>query len=261
MVLRVYAIKGEASPEQPAGSQATIISGRPGWLQEASGEAVAPYAWRATAFAQGVPAYGYSYTFVFDCVPPGEAGSAQRSEFVASCQRTAEAILAQVEILREATCRQGATPTTGPLAWRQVSDDWYRYAFEVPSGWLETDHVTGDRCSFLSDPGAYGQPEQCPLANGLMKLDLAVDPPGKGGPDLRGWRPFTVGSRQAWLTTRSGDEAGPGTFWISAYIEGPEYHYLLSLGCTPPSPEASAAYGYGCQSTMDHILESFRIKP
>lgn len=261
MLLRVYAIEAGIPSARPPKSRTVSISGRPGWMQEVAGDPAMPFAWRARLWLEGTAAYGYNYILEFGCAPPTGADAAEQAAFVASCRGIWDECLAGVQVLKEPRCRQGPTPTPGPITWRRVSDDWYKYAFEVPSGWLEMEHVTADRLVFLSDPAVYGGQPGCPFPNGLIKLDFAADPPPTSGPDLTGWKPTTVSGRQAWLQSAPGDEAGPDTSWISAYIVGSEYHYSLSLGCTPPSPEESGTFGADCQNIVDHILASFQVLP
>lgn len=149
------------------------------------------------------------------------------------------------------------TPTVGPITWRRISDAWYKYSFEVPSGWHEDRDSTTDRLVFFSDPSP----------DGLMKLDFSADPSLKYGrdlrPDLTGMSPITVAGRPAWIFSGEGGEAAPSTFVVSAYIAGPEYWYYLWLGCTPSGSNAEVRDRFitECRSVMDHILGSFRIAP
>lgn len=160
------------------------------------------------------------------------------------------------------SCRPAPTPTPGPLTWRQIRDDWYRYAFEIPSGWYEDPNVTPDRRGFVSD-AAQMDPSYCPSPMGWMKLDFAADPPGKFQPNmqpnLEGMTPITVAGRPAWILT----EAAPDLWMITVYISGPDYWYQLWLGCTPAGSDAATRDPFiaECQRIMDHILESFQILP
>lgn len=168
----------------------------------------------------------------------------------------------------------GPTPApTGPFstqepaeAWQRVSDDWYGYSFEVPATWIQ-EKPTRDRLMFFSDPTVVGQVGPLTLPNGLIKLDFAVDPIGKGEPDRTGVTPITVAGKPAWIISldysgrEESEAAGPPSF--SVYILGSEYWYTLWLGCTPPSgadAKVRDTFIAKCRQILDHILDSFQIK-
>ncbi len=157
-------------------------------------------------------------------------------------------------------CPVRPTFTPGPLTWRRVGDAWLGYSFEVPTTWLETEHATADRLMFFSDPAVFGQPEFCPLPNGLIKLDFGADPPFKG-PNLDKFTPTTIDGRPAWIYEGEGGEAAPGVRITCAYILGPQYGYLLWFGCTPPAGGSRGAFLAASQAIVDHVLGSFRAAP
>lgn len=105
-----------------------------------------------------------------------------------------------------ASSPSGPTPTSvAPFstqepteAWKRVSDDGYKYSFWVPATWiLDKEGVTPDRLVFFSDPTVVGQVGPLTFPNGLIKLDFAADPIGKGEPDLTKANPITVADRPA----------------------------------------------------------------
>jgi len=237
---------------------------RPGWVWEVSGVRAAPFTWRATLFIQGLSAY--SYTLSFGCALPSRTDTTGQADFEVSCRRIWEEIVAGVEVVEKKACLPPPTPTAGPITWRRISDAWYKYSFEIPSGWHEDRGPTADRLVFFSDL-ALVEPFYCPSPDGLMKLDFGADPPLKYGrdlePDLTGMSPITVAGRPAWIFSGEGGEAAPSTFVVSAYIAGPEYWYYLWLGCTPSEGDAEVRDRLiaECRSIMDHILGSFQITP
>lgn len=151
-------------------------------------------------------------------------------------------------------------------AWKRVSDDGYKYSFEVPAAWIrDEESATPDRLMFFSDPTVVGRVGPLTLPNGLIKLDFAADPVGKGEPDLTRANPITVAGRTAWIIQEEEDEgAGPSSLSTMVYILGPEYWYTLWLGCTPPSggdAKVTDAFIAECRQILDHILGSFQIMP
>lgn len=149
-------------------------------------------------------------------------------------------------------------------AWKRVSNDGYKYSFEVPATWIRDEEgATPDRLMFFSDPTVVGKVGPLTLPNGLIKLDFAADPIGKGEPDLTRANPITVADRPAWIISREGSEAaGPSSFSAVVYILGSKYWYNLWLGCTPPfgaDAKATDTFIAKCQQILDHILDSFRI--
>lgn len=173
-----------------------------------------------------------------------------------------------------ASSTSGPTPTSvTPFstqepagAWKRVSDDGYKYSFEVPATWiLDKEGVTPDRLVFFSDPTVVGQVGPLTFPNGLIKLDFAADPIGKGEPDLTKANPITVADRPAWIILGEGSEAsGPSSFSAVVYISGFEYWYTLWLGCTPPSgadAKTTDTFIAECRQILDHILDSFQITP
>lgn len=259
MVLTVHAVLAEAAPQNLQGAQPVTVSGQRGWVQEIKGVGAAPFSWRARLFVQGTSAY--SYTLSFDCAPPSGADAAGQAGFEASCRYIWEQILEGIEIMEKKPCLPAPMSTPGPITWRRVSDDWYKYSFEVPSGWYEDQSVTPDRRVFFSAPAVAEQSPYCPSSDGLMKLDFGVDPLEKYQPDLSGMTPITVAGRPAWVFSGEGGEAGPSTF-LSVYISGPQYWYSLWLGCTPRGANAERyTFVAECTSVMNHILESFQILP
>ncbi|MBU0702784.1 MAG: hypothetical protein KKC18_02850 [Chloroflexi bacterium] len=258
MVLAVYATT-DALSYGDREAQPLIVSQRPGWVQEATGDAAAPFSWRVTLFIQGTSEHNYRLSF--ECAPPSAASAAEQAGFKASCRYIWGQILGGVEVTSEEPCLAPPTPTPGPVAWRRVSDEWYKYSFEIPSGWYEEQGATPDRLTFFSDPALLEQSPYCPSSDGLMKLDFGADPVQGHTPDLAGMNPTTIAGRSAWVGAREGGEAAPSTFTISAHISGSEYWYSLWLGCIPSSAENKEAFVAECQSTMDHVLESFQIEP
>ncbi|HXF69106.1 MAG TPA: hypothetical protein VNK89_04820 [Thermoflexus sp.] len=149
-------------------------------------------------------------------------------------------------------------------AWKRVSDDGYKYSFEVPATWIQDEEAaTPDRLMFFSDPTVVGKVGPLTLPNGLIKLDFAADPIGKGEPDLTGANPITVAGRPAWIISEEGSEtAGPSSFNTVVYILGSEYWYTLWLGCTPPfgaDAKVTDRFIAECRQILDHILNSFQI--
>lgn len=160
-------------------------------------------------------------------------------------------------------------PTQEPVpvkAWKQISNDWYKYSFEVPTAWVQNEEgATPDRLMLFSDPAVAGQVGPMTLPNGLMKLDFGADPAGKGELDLAGANQITVADRPAWIVSEEGGEAaGPSTFSTTVYILGAEYQYTLGLYCIPPSGAGAKAidtFTAECRKILDHILETFQIMP
>lgn len=149
-------------------------------------------------------------------------------------------------------------------AWKRVSNDEYKYSFEVPAAWILEESATPDRLMFFSDPTVVGQVSPLTLPNGLIKLDFAADPFGKGEPDLTRANPIKVADRPAWIILWEGEAAGPSGFSTTVYIFGPEYWYTLWLGCTPPSgadAKVIDTFIAECRQILDHILDSFQIMP
>ena len=153
----------------------------------------------------------------------------------------------------------GTLTPTADVRWRQISDTWWKYSFEVPASWLlsEPGMTFPDRLVFLSDQA---------VDDGLMKLDFAADPVGKpDAPDLSAGEAVTVANRPAWVIQGEGDEAsGPFLFDTTVYVTGSEYRYLLWLGCAPPAgsdEETRNKFIAECKTTLEHILASFQIIP
>lgn len=278
MVLTVYAVTAEAPPLNLQGARPVTVSQQPGWLSsdptagyvavqrpgwvwETGGDEAAPYTWRATLFIQGLSSY--SYTLSFGCALPSRMDAAGQADFEASCRRIWEQIVAGVEVVEKRACLPAPTPTPGPVTWRRVGDDGYKYSFEVPANWYEEPGVTPDRRVFFSDPALVEPTSYCPSSDGLMKLDFAADPPGKYQPhmqpDLTGMSSVTVAGRPAWIAMEEGGEAAPSALTIAFYISGPEYWYHLWMGCTPARAEVREQFIAECREVMEHILDSFRV--
>jgi hypothetical protein len=261
MILAVYAALDEFSLINLGEAWPVIVSHQPGWVQEKSGDAAAPFVWRVTLFIRGTSSY--NYTLSFDCAPPSEASAADQASFEASCKRIWAKILSGVQVMKKEPCVAVPILTPGPVTWRQVSDKWYKYAFEVPSAWYEERGPSSDRLLFFNDPALLEQFSACPPSGDLMKLDFGADPIASFEPDLTGMEPVTVANRPAWITSGEGGEAAPATFMVAVYISGLEYGYSLWLGCTPfrIGAESNAALITECRSIIDHILASFQIAP
>jgi hypothetical protein len=252
MALTVYAMRAEAPLPDLHEAQPVTVSGQTAWVQEVEGSAAMPFTWRATLFIQGTSAY--SYTLSFGCAPPTGADDAGKAKFQALCRQIWEHILEGVEISGKNPCILVPTPTPGPITWRRVHSDWYRYSFEVPSGWYEDPHSTPDRRLFSSTPLSSEHSPYCSPPNSWMKLDFGVFPL-EYQPDLTGMSPVTIAGRPAWVSSGKGEESAPSIVQFSTYISGFQYWYHLRLACALDEFEAE------CPEVMKHILESFQIVP
>lgn len=262
MLLTLHVEPDEPSLPQPLGEAGTTLWGQPVWRQEIEGADAAPFALRL-AFSSIRPPY--RYTFALDCAPPSDADPMQHEAFVAQCRHVWDFVSFSFGLCTLPKAASGET-----IQWQQVSDDWYQYAFEIPSDWLILEGTTADRLNFFSDAGVYGQPNVCPLPNGLMKLDFAVDAPGNfgtgepgSGPDLEGFTAITVADHPAWIQTVQGGEAmGPLATGTAVYIQGPQFWYTFWLSCTPPTdadPAGQTWFKMQCEEAVTHILNSFQI--
>ncbi|MGQ9682784.1 MAG: hypothetical protein ACUVX9_09630 [Anaerolineae bacterium] len=259
MVLHVYALAASAAAQQPAEAHSTSLSGYPGWLTEVGDTTALPPTWDVTAFIDGPAAY--DYVLALHCTAPLSATIGGQAAH-AACRRVWEGILAGVQVAERPPCPERATPTPGPIQWQQVADATYGYAFDIPAGWMEAEHVTGDRRVFYSDPAASGQPPYCPLPNGLLKLDCAVDPLGKA-PDVAQMTPTTVAGLPAWIASGPAGDAAPNSVATLIYIRGRTYGYSFAFLCTPPSgadAHEAAAFALSCEAVVAHIVESIRLQ-
>jgi hypothetical protein len=102
-------------------------------------------------------------------------------------------------------------------------------------------------------------------ATGMMKLDFAADPLTKPDPpDISGWEEVMVAGTSGWMKiTQGGEASGPYDVWITVYIPGLEYRYMLSLLCAPAggTEETREQFIEECQRILQHILGTFRIAP
>ncbi|MAT97130.1 MAG: hypothetical protein CL608_08310 [Anaerolineaceae bacterium] len=123
----------------------------------------------------------YQYNYQLDCIQVEESTFAEQAAFTAFCYYNWDFLFRFLGL-----CTIPMEQEVNSVEGQQVSSDWYHYFYFVPTDWLKLQGPTPDRISFLSDPLAYNQPNECPLPNGLMKLDFSVDPPGNfdtGAPD------------------------------------------------------------------------------
>lgn len=257
LTLSVQSVKPSAPP--PPGEAGITSWDQPVWRQELKGDEAAPFALHLAFIAERPP---YQYLFALDCAPPGEADTQQQEAFMVECRHVWNFVSSPFGL-----CAMPMPASEVTMAWQQVNDDWYHYAFEVPASWLLVAGTTADRLSFFSDPGVHNQPNSCPLPNGLMKLDFAVEPPGNfgsSGPNLEGFTAITVAGRPAWKrTVQGGDAMGPFATGTAVYIEGRQLWYYFGLICTPPTsanPDAQAEFAAQCEETITHILNSFEIQ-
>ena len=260
MLLTLWVEPAEDSSLQPSGTEIQTSWGQSVWVEEITGSKVAPLHLSLNTIR--VP---YQYHLTFNCAPPESADTANQDAFFALCRHVWNFLSPFFGLC--------ATPTVSKLesiGWQHVSDDWNQYAFEVPSDWLILKGATADRLNFFSDEDVYGQPNACPLPNGLMKLDFAADSPGNigtgasgSGPDLEGFTAITVADHLAWIQTIQGGEVmGPLATGTAVYIQGPQFWYYFWLSCTPPSdanPEGQTLFKTQCEETVMHILDSFQI--
>ena len=260
MALTVYAMRAEAPLPDLHEAQLITVSGQTAWVREVEGFAAMPFTWRATLFIYGTSAS--RYTLSFGCAPPTGADEAGRARFQTLCRQIWAHILKGVAIKEKNPCVPVPTPTPGPITWRRVHSDWYRYSFEVPSGWYEDPHSTPDRRRFSSAPLLSEPSPGCPPPNRWMKLDFGVLPL-EHPPDLTGMTPITIAGRPAWVSSGEGEESAPSLFTFSAHISGPRYGYSLWLGCALSQEDQSDRETLiaECKDVMTHILESFRIFP
>jgi hypothetical protein len=207
----------------------------------------------------------YRYNLELNCLPAQSQDAAQMD---AVCRKVWRSLTFPFGL-----CAIPFAPTPEPVSWRSVTDHYYNYSIEVPSGWLFQPGATGDRATFISDPEAYDAYHACPLPNGVMGIgfmagtaqDFSARQEG-GGPDLEGFTETTVNGYPVWIRkVRGGDAAAPDSppefLYIAAFIRGPQYWYLLPLRCWPPTgadADGQAAYHAQCETTFYQILERFQ---
>lgn len=248
----------EMPPPQKA--QAITVAGHAAWLQEESGQEMSPVTQRTTLF---VETESNRYALSLACAPPSAADAAEQADYEDLCRRVWERMAADVQILDFPLSDE--CPDVPPLlptdtiTWRGIENQFYKYTFEMPAGWLEIRLPTPDKVHFLSDPGVNQQPQRCPLPNGLMKLDFTAD----ADANRAGHTEITVNGRPAWIRTVQGEEPilSSDIAW-SVYVQGPEYWYLLSFLCKPPTDadaDSQVAYKTQCEAMLNQILERFQV--
>lgn len=262
MLLTLRVELDEGSSSEPVGVETQTSWGQTVWVQEISGSEVAPFTLRLALSTVRDP---YQYHLTLDCASPESSDMSDQDASIVLCRHVWNVIFPFFGL-----CAKPTTSKSELTGSHQVSDDWYQYAFEIPSDWLILEGPTADRLNFFSDVGAYGQPNVCPLPNGLMKLDFAVDAPGNfgtgepgSGPDLEGFTAITVADYPAWIKTIQGGEAmGPLATVTAVYIQGPQFWYTFWLSCTPPTdadPAGQTWFKLQCEEAVTHILNSFQI--
>jgi hypothetical protein len=199
------------------------------------------------------------YTLSLDCAAPDMATDDSQNMFITYCHD-----LWQGVSYNSGLCIVPPTATPMPLMWRQVSDAYLHYAFEVPTSWSDGIRATADRLSFFSLP-VHQQPGECPFPDHLIKVDFAADPPGnfavegqpptQGAPDITGFVPITVTEYTAWRYDSIGQEGG--SFIADSttiYIQGADYWYRIFFACAP-------VWTADCEDILRHILDTFVILP
>jgi hypothetical protein len=230
------------------------------WTQEITGTDSDDFDLRLSLVTVREP---YKYHYQLDCSQFEQATAAEQAAFTAFCHYQWDFLfrflgLCAVPMKQEADSAEG----------QQVSDNWYRYFYQVPNGWLKLQGPTPDRITFFSDPLVYNQPNECPLPNGLIKVDFSVDPPGNFGtgepdsaPDTTGYAETTIAGHPAWIQIVQGGELmGSADVGRVVYIKGDDYWYHFWLLCIPPTDAditTQNAFQVHCEDTISQILASF----
>jgi hypothetical protein len=254
----------QVEPLDPASSSNGVETvtgrGQSVWFEEIADDEAAPFDLRLVFSIAQPP---YTYSFSMNCLLPKGNDTFHQESFAALCRHFWDFVSYDFGV-----CTAQVIDNSDLSAWQTVRNGWYKYAFEVPETWLRPEQSTADQFSFYSDPHVYGQPNLCPMSNGLMKLDFSAQPPGNyepGGPDLEGFTAITVAEHPAWIKTVEGGEAmDPLATSTAVYIQGDEFWYFLGLGCIPPTgadAEDQSRFKAACAERMEHILNSFQIFP
>ena len=198
MTLTMFVETVAGAEAQPEGTEQFTYWGHPVWTQEIEGSDTDSFDLRLSLMRQRVP---YRYNYRLDCIYPEETSTVEQATFESLCRYTWHFLFRSFGL-----CAVPMAQDSSLTEWQQVSDDWYGYFFTVPSGWLIQRGVTADRLKLLSDPTAAGQPNICPLPNGIMAVDFSVDPPGNFGTGQPDSAPDTAG----YTETTSLDSNCPG---------------------------------------------------
>lgn len=263
MTLTMFVEPAVNPAEQPEGTEQLTIWQHFVWTQEIMGMELDSFDLRLSLVKIRQP---YRYNYRLDCTHSEEMDATEQSTFEALCRHTWHSLFRSFGLCAVPMEQQASTPGE----WQSVSDEGNQYFFLIPAGWLIRRGPTPDRLQILSDPTAESQPNICPLPNGIMSLDFAVDRPGNfgtgapgSGPNIEGFTERTVANRPAWLQTVEDEELmGPFATATLVYIQGPEFWYTFLYSCTPPTdsdPESQSAFKAQCEDMLSQILDSFQI--
>ncbi len=248
---------------QPEGTEQFTYWGHTVWTQKIEGSDTDFFDLRLSLMKLRAP---YRYNYRLDCVYPAETSMAEQESFESLCDYNRDFLFRSFGL-----CAVPMAQDSSSTEWQQVSDDWYKYFFSVPGGWLIQRGVTSDRLKLLSDPTAESQPNICPLPNGIISVDFSVDPPGNFGtgapdsaPDTAGYAETTIAGHPAWIQIVQDDELlWPLASSTSVYIKGEGLWYHFAVLCIPPTDADVAgqdAFKAQCQEVLGQILASFEIR-